>query len=387
MRWHLPKTALTILALAPSLLQAARAPRWQVVPQHGDVPPPLYEAGISYARTVQAPDAVYRFGGVREQDDEDLLVDDFYALDLTTFTWRNLGSPQTPAARANTLLISGPCLGCVSIVGGRGDFGTGVMFPEMQTYHVRTGRWERVPPDELGTPFAVQRAAALVVAVPEARHGRSPTLYSFGGVGNTDPRFPTTPTGLHNDVAVYDPDDGWQVVATSGEKPVPRAWTTGAYDPTTHSLLVFGGYRLGADQGPDTPGSELFGPTNFANDLWSLSLDTFTWTQLHPVGPLPSPRDNVAAFFDSAHGWLVTFGGQHFDSVTNDLWYYSRARNRWTQVVFPHGAAVPPGRVGGVSFVRETADAFELYLHSGITNEFGTGVLLNDLWKLTWPKN
>jgi hypothetical protein len=48
---------------------------------------------------------------------------------------------------------------------------------------------------------------------------------------------------------------------------------------------------------------------------------------------------------------------------------------------------VPLGRVGGVSFVRETPDAFELYVHSGITNEFGDGVLLNDLSKLTWPKD
>jgi len=57
-----------------------------------------------------------------------------------------------------------------------------------------------------------------------------------------------------------------------------------------------------------------------------------------------------------------------------------------TQVSLAPAAPVPPGRVGGVSFVRETPDAFELYIHSGITDEFGTGVLLNDLWRLTWPK-
>jgi hypothetical protein len=97
---------------------------------------------------------------------------------------------------------------------------------------------------------------------------------------------------------------------------------------------------LGPDQGPDTPGSELFGPTNFDNELWSLNLDSFRWTQLHPQGPAPNPRDNVAAFFDAVHGGLVLFGGQYFDRVTN-----------------------------------------------GITNEFGDGELLDDLWKLTWPKD
>jgi hypothetical protein len=375
------RTLLTFLVLAPAVLEAAPAPHWQAIEQHGDIPPALYEAGISFSRGAQ--DTVYRFGG----DDEEEMVNQFYSLDLETFTWTNLEVPQAPAGRGNTLLIPGPCRNCVSIVGGRGEFDTGVMFPEMQTYDAKSRRWSRVPPDKLGSRSAVRRAAALVVTVPDARHpNRRETYYAFGGVGNTLPRFPVTPTGLRNDVAVYDPVHGWRPIRTHGPKPAPRAWTTGAYDPDSNAILVFGGYRLGPDQGPDTPAEDLFGPTNFENDLWSLSLDTFRWTQLHPQGPLPSPRDNVAAFFDTSRGWLVIFGGQDFDSVANDLWYYSLAANRWTQVSLAPAAPVPPGRVGGVSFVRETPEAFELYIHSGITDEFGTGVLLNDLWRLTWPK-
>jgi len=383
-RIHPWKTALLLIVSLPAAAAAATAPHWEAVPQHGDVPPPIYEAGISPARTGGAADVLYRFGG----DDEEDIVNDFYALDLKTFTWKNLGSPRTPAGRGNTLLIPGPCLQCVSIVGGRGEFGTGVMYPEMWTYHVKTGRWVEASPAERGSRSAVKRAASLVVAAPDPRHpNRTPTFYAFGGVGNTEDRFTVTPTGLRNDVAVYDPAAGWQVVKTSGRKPAPRAWTTGAYDPIHHALLVFGGYRLGPDQGPDTPGSELFGPTNFDNELWSLSLDSFRWTQLHPQGPAPNPRDNVAAFFDKVHGGLVLFGGQYFDRVTNDLWFYSAAGNRWTEVSLAPGSPVPPGRVGGVYFVRETPAAYELYIHSGITNEFGDGELLNDLWKLTWPKD
>ena len=153
----------------------------------------------------------------------------------------------------------------------------------------------------------------------------------------------------------------------------------------THSLLVFGGYRLGADQGPDTPGVA-FGPSNFENDLWSLSLHSCTWRKLQPRGPLPTPRDNVASFFDTSRGLLVAFVGQRFNRVTNDLWTYSLAENRWIQVTLPPGAPVPPGRVGGISFVRETPDAFMLHLHAGVTSESVNALLLNDLWKLTWPK-
>ena len=381
-----------VLAVA-GLLTAAQAhsssaPSWQLLEQHGDVPPPLWEAGASFARAAGDPSVIYRFGGQVGVFPTDFTVNDFYSLDLTTQTWTNLGSAQTPAARADVLMIPGPCGNCISVVGGRGRFrsGSDLMFPEMWTYHVQSDHWDQAPPQELGDPFAVRRSSALVVAVPEAGNPKKKTLYAFGGVGNTLSRFPTTPTGLRNDVMVYDKDAGWQLVATFGDKPAPRAWPAGGYDPATHSLLVFGGYRLGEDQGPDTPAGQLFGPTNYENDLWSLDLDTGTWTELHPPVPQPSPRDNAVAFFDTSRGRLVVFGGGGFDGVRADLWYYSVADNTWTEVIFPPSAPVPPGRVGAVSFLQETPDAFELYLHSGSTSDGGASVLLNDLWRLTWPK-
>ena len=377
------------LLLTTTAAMAATAPYWQPIEQHGDVPPPLWEAGAAFARTSGDPDVVYRFGGQNGTFPTDFTVNDFYALDLTTATWTNLGSADTPAARADTLLMPGPCGNCVSIVGGRGRFRTGsdLMFPEMWTYHVNSGQWKSVDGQHLGDPFAVRRSSALVVTVPEAGHPQKKTFYAFGGVGNTLPKFPTTSGGLRNDVAVFNQSSGWSLVTTLGEEPAPRGWSAGAYDPASNSILIFGGYRLGADQGPDTPGGELFGPTNFENDLWSLSLDTLTWTQLEPEGPRPSPRDNVAAFFDTVHGGLVTFGGQGFDALANDLWFYSVADNTWTPVALAPGSPVPPPRVGAIYFVRETATAFELYLHSGSTSDGGASVFLNDLWKLTWPKS
>ncbi|MDC3962258.1 hypothetical protein KEG38_51040 [Polyangium jinanense] len=363
------------------------APQWEAVPQHGDVPTALWEAGISFARS-NDPDIVYRFGGQIGAFPTDFTVNDFYSLDLSTMTWTNLGSPETPAPRADTLMIPGPCGNCVSIVGGRGRFRTGSdhMFPEMWTYHTKSRQWELAPQEEQGDPFAMRRSSAAVVGVPAIGHPKKKTFYAFGGVGNTLPRFATTPTGLRDDLAIYDEEAGWQIVPTYGEKPAPRAWPAGAYDPATHSLLIFGGYRLGADQGPDTPPGELFGPTNYENDLWSLSLDTFTWTQLHPEGDLPSPRDNAVVFFDTAHGGLVVFGGSGFDRVSNDLWFYSMAENRWTEMTLDPIAPIPPARVGGVSFVRETQAAFELFLHGGSSSDGGSSSFFDDLWKLTWSK-
>jgi hypothetical protein len=232
----------------------------------------------------------------------------------------------------------------------------------------------------------VRRSSAPVIAVPDPDPPHKPTFYAFGGVGNTLSGFPTTPTGLRNDVVVYEKNAGWSEVATFGDHPAPRGWSAGEYDPVNHAILVFGGYRLGPDQGPDTPPFELFGPTNFENDLWSLDLDTSTWTQLDPAGPLPTPRDNVRGFFDTSRGGWVLFGGQEFDGPVNDLWFYSVVENEWSEVALAPGSPVPPARVGAVHFVRETATAFELYVHSGVASEGGSGGLLNDLWRLTWPK-
>ena len=382
-RRRLPARLALGALLAAAAQAAPPAPSWQEIAQHGEVPPPLWEAGAAF---VPGGDVLYRFGGASGVFPVDFPLDDFYALDLATATWTKLGSAADPAARSNPLLMPGPCPACVSLVGGRGQFDTGLIFREMRTYHAAAGSWTRVAPPALGDRTAIRRAAAVVVTVPGPAHPRRITTYAFGGVGSTVPSFPTVPGGLRNDLAAWDRATGWRIVPTYGEKPAPRAWTAGAYVPASHSLLVFGGYRLGADQGPGTPGGELFGPSNFENDLWSLSLHSFLWTRLHPQGPLPTPRDNVAAFFDASRGLLVAFGGQGFDRVTNDLWTYSLAENRWTQLTLPPGAPVPPGRVGGVSFVRETADAYELYLHAGVTSESGAAVLLNDLWKLTWPK-
>ncbi|HKI04033.1 MAG TPA: kelch repeat-containing protein [Thermoanaerobaculia bacterium] len=376
-----PQSLKTFLALGALLsaaaLQAATPPRWQKVRQHGDVPPPVWEAGVAFARTDGQPDTVYRFGGQRGAFPAEFTVKDFYALDLDTATWTRLTSPQTPSPRANPLLIPGPCAGCVSVLGGRGVFdGVDRTFSEMLTYRETSGRWARVPSESVGDPFAIRRSAGAIVEVPNANDPPQKTYYAFGGLGNT--LF--TPDGLRNDVALYDRETGWRIIKTFGTRPVPRAWTAGVYDPARNSILIFGGYRLTSEGGA-------FGPDTFENDLWSLSLDTLTWTRLHPQGPLPSPRDNPTLFFDTAHGWLVLFGGQGFDRVPNDLWYYSVAENRWTQVALPSTARVPRGRVGGTSFVRETRKAFELYIHSGARPEGGKTVLLNDLWKLTWPKH
>jgi len=67
MRPRFLETFLAIGALlSAAALGAAEPPRWQKVRQHGDVPPPVWEAGVAFARVDPAdpagtqPDTIYR---------------------------------------------------------------------------------------------------------------------------------------------------------------------------------------------------------------------------------------------------------------------------------------------------------------------------------------
>ncbi|WXH27436.1 hypothetical protein WA016_01359 [Myxococcus stipitatus] len=168
-----------------------------------------------------------------------------HAFDIATATWRKRALPLSPAARAESLMIPGPCDGCVSITGGvdrprpEPALGAGLL-------------------REPGRP--VRHSSALVVEEPRVGQPGKKTCFAFGGVGHTLPRFATTSTGLRNDVAVHDEGTGWRLFTTAGEKPAPRAWAPGGYGPDSHSLLVFGGERLGASKRSPGPGSSQRAP-------------------------------------------------------------------------------------------------------------------------------
>ena len=77
--------------------------------------------------------------------------------------------------------------------------------------------------------------------------------------------------------------------------------------------------------------------------LWSYSLAENRWTQLSPGGVAPSSRQGHVAVLDAAGGQLLLHGGMDVEyQDLGDLWSYSLAENRWTQLS-PAGAA-PEGR-------------------------------------------
>src|ERR1051326_4775734 len=80
---------------------------------------------------------------------------------------------------------------------------------------------------------------------------------------------------------------------------------------------------------------------------WLLSLSSqaqsLSYTLLEPQAPKPSPRFDGTIAYDPVGRQVFLFGGQ--DSVPrNDLWAYSLAQRRWTEI--QAADPVPPARFG-----------------------------------------
>jgi len=93
-----------------------------------------------------------------------------------------------------------------------------------------------------------------------------------------------------------------------------------AYDPTTSSVLLFGGLGPCGTHGGG------------CNDMWSW--DGSAWSQLHPSSP-PQARGRAGMAYDADLGTVVLFGGLGFQpdgsSVdVNDTWGWDGSG--WTQL-------------------------------------------------------
>ncbi len=130
----------------------------------------------------------------------------------------------------------------------------------------------------------------------------------------------------------------WVSETILGTLPAARAHHSGAYDPTTNSLIVFGGYDCA---------STYFG------DVWVLSnanavSGTLAWTQLSPTGPGPSPRQSSSAIYNSATNTLTVFGGDAGSAPFGDIWILSNANGTggtpaWSEITANSGPVARSG--------------------------------------------
>ena len=165
----------------------------------------------------------------------------------------------------------------------------------------------------------------------------------------------------------------WIGLSPAGGAPAPRHKQAGVYDPTSDTLIIYGGNNCFS--------------TNFS-DVWVLSNanglgGTPTWTQLSPSGG-PGPRQNVGAVYDSTSNEFIFFGGfpGNGGAPFNDVWVLSNANGSggtpaWTQL-FPTGT-LPAARGGLTATYDATTNRMTIFGGANLsTNFFGdTWVLMN----------
>ena len=184
------------------------------------------------------------------------------------------------------------------------------------------------------------------------------------------------PAPCANDVWILDKANGtgtpnWIAVTPSGTAPTARIYSGGAYDPTSNSLIVFGGSDCS---------------TGYFNDVWVLSnangeAGSSAWTQLAPAGTPPPARESGSVVYDSTNNVLMMYGGDAGGSPFGDVWILSNANGSggtptWTQLS-PTGTA-PMSRTGQTATYDQTNNRMTIFggSYSGFT--------LTDAWVLTF---
>jgi len=214
---------------------------------------------------------------------------------------------------------------------------------------------------------------------PSARYGHGA---AYDGVSNHMVLFGggSSSTSCFNDAWVLEDANStegtpsWVPLSPSGTPPSARLDFVSQYDPTSNSLIVFGGSNCAG---------------GYLSDVWVLSNanggpGTPTWSQLSPSGVPPSARENASSIYDSTNNVLTIYAGDTGSTGLSDVWTLSNANGTggtpvWTHLA-PTGTA-PSARTGQVS-VYDSKDN-RMIMYGGINSLTGTG-FLGDTWILTF---
>ncbi len=295
----------------------------------------------------------------------------FFSLLLASASYAQTWTQDGPPGRYYTSAIYDGSTDQMVLFGGQGAtaplndlWSTPSIVAAGQTNTKTPYRWVQLFP--AGTPPAVRYGHVAVY------DGVSNRMIVFGGG--------TSSATCLNDAWVLDDANSsggsptWLPLEPTGTFPAGRLNFNGAYDPTSNSLIIFGGSNCAS---------------GYLSDVWVLSgangeNGTPTWTQLSPVGIGPSARENSSAIYDSVNNVLTVFGGDAGGSGLSDVWTLSHANGQggtptWTQLL-PTGTA--PSARTGQSAVYDSANN-RMIVFGG--NSTLTGIRpLNDTWILSY---
>jgi hypothetical protein len=201
---------------------------------------------------------------------------------------------------------------------------TGNPAPCQNDYHVlenannRGGivTWLAEAPSGTLPPIRTRHASVYVAS--------SNTLIIFGGFNCSKTYY--NDVWILNNANAMTGTPSWTELAPNGTKPTTRESSSAVYDPTTNSLIIYGGDKGGA-------------PTA---DIWILSNANGTggkpaWTELTPANNGPGARSGQTATYDSVNNVMTIYAGYNGTTLLGDTWTLSAANGRggpanWTQL-------------------------------------------------------
>ena len=241
-----------------------------------------------------------------------------------------------------------------------------------------TGTWSQLSPS--GPLPQVRNNHS---AVYDAANNR---MIIYGGCGATVLSQGCLP--IANDVWVLNHANGlggtptWIQLSPTGGPPLARQGHQAVYDPTTNSMIVWGGQN---------GGGQLCDPDTYS-DVWVLSNanglgGTPSWTMLTPTGGPPAGQYQSTAVYDSSNNILTVFGG--FGMVgtncqkTNAVWALSHANGTggtpvWTNLVAQDATGSPANRAQHAAVYGPTTNTMTIF--GGNDNN---GAYLGDTWALS----
>ena len=286
-------------------------------------------------------------------------------------TWTEQSPPASPSPRINSAMAYDAATGQVVLFGGfLVDPSSGALTPTDETWVWNGSTWTKQVPASAPSP----RAGAAMTFDSSKQ-----AVVLFGGYGGTRCVASSVTCADQGDTWTWG-GATWTRQTTSG--PRPRAVSAFSDDPTTHTLVLFGGAFDHSDgtfstpndtwtfdgstwteQHPlDVPPARVLAATSFAgstgvalfggeNLVTPLFLDdTWSWdgTDWHQLVPEPSPRDALGIAYDEADGQLVVFSGNRYTpflpvpAAVDDTWTFDG--RIWTQ---RHPAQSPSGGAYG----------------------------------------
>lgn len=311
-------------------------PSWSQVEPEGETPSPrCYQAMVLDSTTGE----IIMFGGVGAAD----ALAETWSYDALTNEWAHLdvGNGEQPSAARQMPGAYDPAgLQIISFDGTTWG------------YDAAEAAWETLSPK--GDRLVPARTGACMVM--DQTSGK---VILFGG---------TDMSVSFDETWSYDPaENRWTELQPEGEVPAGRSDAGMAYDATSGNIIMFGG----VDSDFDCLG-----------DTWSYDPTANVWTEI-VTGGAPMARSGLALAYDRRSEQLIMFGG--IDSQLtcyNDTWTLDPAAGTWTELD-PLGD-VPSARCRVSMVYVPGIDKLVVFGGAAVQTDagggFGSLIYLNDMW-------